>query len=206
MPRNLISTQVAKGSTDLHLAWLDSQGAACGQGCSTSAVHCVRKGAPSSAKELFQAYMAKPANAPLLDSLQNGRGAVVFAGASDVDEQVTMGALAWPKACVVIAAGRGSEPTRLTERVRAELRWSGNERQPHARPEMELRPWLSLEPVTSRCVVHVTDDVFACGTDLVIASFARDFVGQGLRLKLVVSASTRPSIDVMLREIGPVAA
>ena len=73
---------VAKGSTDLHLAWLDSQGAACGQGCSTSAVHCVRKGAPSSAKELFQAYVAKPANAPLLDSLQNGRGAVVFAGAS----------------------------------------------------------------------------------------------------------------------------
>ena len=27
-------------------------------------------------------FMAKPANAPLLDSLQNGRGAVVFAGAS----------------------------------------------------------------------------------------------------------------------------
>ena len=131
---------------------------------------------------------------------------VVFAGAGDVDDQVTMCGLAWPKACVVIAAGRGSEPTRLTERVRAELRWSGNERQPHARPEMELRPWLSLEPVTSSCVLHVTDDVFACGTDLVIASFARDFVGQGLRLKLVASATTRPSINVMLREIGPVAA
>ena len=72
---------VAKGSTDLHLAWLDSQGAACGQGCSTSAVHCVRKGAPSSAKELFRSFITKPANAALLDSLQNGRGAVVFAGA-----------------------------------------------------------------------------------------------------------------------------
>ena len=64
------------------MAWLDSQGAACQSGCSTSAVHCVRKGAPSSAKELFRAYMAKPANSKLLDSLQNGRGAVVFAGAS----------------------------------------------------------------------------------------------------------------------------
>ena len=73
---------VAKGSTDLHLAWLDSRGAACATGCSTSAVHCVRKGAPSSAKELFRSFIAKPANAPLLDSLQNGRGAVVFAGAS----------------------------------------------------------------------------------------------------------------------------
>ena len=73
---------VAKGSTDLHLAWLDAQGAASAPGSSTSAVHCVRKGAPSSAKELFRSYMAKPANAPLLDSLQNGRGAVVFAGAS----------------------------------------------------------------------------------------------------------------------------
>ena len=82
MPRNLISTQVAKGSTDLHLAWLDSQGAACGQGCSTSAVHCVRKGAPSSAKELFQSYVTKPANASLLDALSHKKGAVVFAGAS----------------------------------------------------------------------------------------------------------------------------
>ena len=73
---------VAKGSTDLHLAWLDANGAASAPGSSTSAVHCVRKGAPSSAKELFQAYMAKPANSALLDSLQNGRGTVVFAGAS----------------------------------------------------------------------------------------------------------------------------
>ena len=45
-------------------------------------MHCVRKGAPSSAKELFRSYLAKPANAPLLDALSHKKGAVVFAGAS----------------------------------------------------------------------------------------------------------------------------
>jgi hypothetical protein len=73
---------VAKGSTDLHLAWLDAGGAAVAPGCSTSAVHCLRKGATSSARDLFLAFMARPANAALTEAFSQGRGAVVFAGAS----------------------------------------------------------------------------------------------------------------------------
>ena len=72
---------VAKGSTDLHLTWLDASGAA-DTGCATSAVHCLRKGATSSAKELFLAFMARPANSALTEAFETGRGAVVFAGAS----------------------------------------------------------------------------------------------------------------------------
>ena len=73
---------VAKGSTDLHLAWLDARGAACAPGCSTSAVHCVRKGAPSSAKELFPILHGKAGERAAARFTAERKGAVVFAGAS----------------------------------------------------------------------------------------------------------------------------
>lgn len=127
---------------------------------------------------------------------------VVFAGSGDGDDDVIMGGVAWPKACAVIAAGSDSDPASLTARVRAELRWSGNERQRHALPEMQLRPWLALEPAASTCVVHVTDDAFACGTDLVVECFARDPDARGLRLRLITTPSARPSIEALLEDAG----
>ena len=57
-------------------------GAASALGRSTSSVHCVRKGAPSSAKELFRSYLAKPANAPLLDAPSHNKGAPSLGGKS----------------------------------------------------------------------------------------------------------------------------
>ena len=73
---------VAKGSTDLHMAWLDSSGVASAEGCATSAVHKPKKTDPSSAKEIFDEFVARPANASLAAACQQGACALIFAGAS----------------------------------------------------------------------------------------------------------------------------
>lgn len=74
---------VAKGSTDLHLAYLDAErGIASAAGCVASQMHQPSKTEPSRAIELFDEYVARDANAPLRAACAAGTCAIVLAGAS----------------------------------------------------------------------------------------------------------------------------
>jgi len=77
------SSQVAKGSTDLHLAWLDAErGLATAAGCVASQIHQPSKAEPSRAAALLDEFVARAANSPLREACAAGSCAVVLAGAS----------------------------------------------------------------------------------------------------------------------------
>jgi hypothetical protein len=73
---------LAKGSTDLHLGWADAEGVAAADEARISAVHCPSADAPSRAREIFEEYVAREANAPLRAAWAAGGVAIVFAGSS----------------------------------------------------------------------------------------------------------------------------
>ncbi len=116
---------------------------------------------------------------------------VVFSDAQQREDELRLAGLEWPAACAVIAAGCDGSAPELVDRVRGELRWAGTERPQHALSYGELRPWLTLEPVAPSCLVHVSRDPFACGTDLVIEAFAQRFAGSGMRLRIVLEDAPR---------------
>ena len=120
---------------------------------------------------------------------------VVFAAAPERADIVSSAGLEWPRACAVLAARCDSTTQDLLARVRAEFRWAGHERQPGAEPEAALRPWLELPASAPRCFVHFSDDVFACGTDLVVSTFVTEFADQQLRLRLVVSGIPEEELE-----------
>jgi len=74
---------VAKGSTDIHLAWLSAtRGVATAAGTASSEVHQLEKSAPSDARTIFLKFMSAPVNAELAQAAQAGTCAVAFAGSS----------------------------------------------------------------------------------------------------------------------------
>jgi len=123
---------------------------------------------------------------------------VVFAAANERRDAARAASLAWPKACAVIEARSDIGSGELVDRVLAELRWAGIERQPHACSEGSLRPWLGLEATAPTCFLHVARDAYACGTDLVVECFARHFAGCGMRLRLVMPTASPATIHELL--------
>lgn len=74
---------IAKGSTDMHLAWMDAAGQiASGPGNTVSSVHCESANQPSTAKQIFLAFMEDARNKDLLSAAISGNLAIVLAGAS----------------------------------------------------------------------------------------------------------------------------
>ena len=142
---------------------------------------------------LAAAEVAVVATAPL----------VVFAAAPIREDVVRMAGLQWSRACAILTARCETTTTDLLNRVRAEFRWAGHERQADAQPEAKLRPWLELESAKHRCFVHASNDVFACGTDLVVSTFARDFADRGLRLRLVLSGISAEEREALVELAGP---
>lgn len=118
---------------------------------------------------------AVAATAPLL----------VFAAASERDDQVQLAGLEWRQACRVLAVRDGTTAGELLERVRAELRWSGNEHPVHGLDAAELAPWLALPNYRGGGpIVHVGGPDPADGTDLVLAAWRAHFAAVPLRLVL----------------------
>ena len=74
---------IAKGSTDLHFAWLDMEGGIAGlAGQAASLVHRRTKNAPSDARALFDEFMHRGCNRALRAACAASRCAVAFAGSS----------------------------------------------------------------------------------------------------------------------------
>ncbi|MCC7399766.1 MAG: glycosyltransferase [Planctomycetes bacterium] len=134
---------------------------------------------------------AVAATAPLL----------VFAAASERDDQVQLAGFEWRQACRVLAVREGTTAGELLERVRAELRWSGQEQPPHALDAAELAPWLALPGYGGGGpIVHVGGDDFAAGTDLVIAAWRAHFAAVPLRL--VLPDADAEQVAHVLQQLG----
>jgi glycosyltransferase involved in cell wall biosynthesis len=131
---------------------------------------------------------------------------VVFADPVERDDAVRLAGLEWPKASAVVVARCGMSAPELMDRVRGELRWAGSERQRHGCSEGELRSWIALGEGRASSVVHVADDPFACGTDLVVTTFAQHFADRGLRLRLVLPGVQQSAIAELRALAGDAAA
>jgi len=129
----------------------------------------------------------------------------IFCESSERDDVRQLAGLEWPDAAAVIATASDSTAPELLDRVRGELRWAGIEHPPHSLDIAELRPWLDLPAArTATTFVHVANDPFADGTDLVIRAFvkeARDneWEANGLRLRIVLPGVTATAL-ASLRE------
>lgn len=130
---------------------------------------------------------------------------VTFAPAAERADAARLAGLAWPQACAVIPAGRDLATDDLIARVQAALRWAGVAAPAFGLPEPVLRPWLALPAATPTCVVHVADDVFACGSDLVVEGFAAAFADRGLRLRLVLPHASDATVRDLLACAGEAA-
>lgn len=73
---------VAKGSTDLHLAWLDAAGVPAANSCRSSAVHRSSKESPSNAAAQFTQFINRRDNSSLAAACSAGRCAIIYAGAA----------------------------------------------------------------------------------------------------------------------------
>ena len=115
---------VAKGSTDVHLAWLSAaRGVATASGCAVSAVHRPQKADPSCARAIFEEFVARPANAELAAAAHTGKCAIVFAGYSmyDIGEEfAARGNYFRPLAPAELAAADAAEFERFVG-----LEWCG---------------------------------------------------------------------------------
>ena len=116
---------------------------------------------------------------------------MVFCSVQQRSDTQALVALEWPHACAVMRARSHVGARELLDRVRGELRWAGSENPPHALEENDLQPWLQL-PLTraGNTLVHVANDCFASGTDLVVAAFVQRFAGQGMSLRLILPNAT----------------
>jgi len=71
---------IAKGSTDLHLAWLSTSGRSKSDGAALSAVHKAGANEPSRAIDLFSGFVQLAVNSPCVDAARCGACALIFAG------------------------------------------------------------------------------------------------------------------------------
>lgn len=132
---------------------------------------------------------------------------LVFAPASARTDAVLEAGLAWPRAAAVLPARDGTAAPELLERVRAELRWAGEERPPHSLDERELAPWLALPPAPAGGpVVCLADDAGDDGVDLAIAAWREHFAALGVRMRIVVADGGAAARERVLAALGPHAA
>lgn len=130
---------------------------------------------------------------------------VVFAERDRIDAALRLAGLEWPRACVVLPAHESLSTVELLGRVRADLRWAGVDRTPHALDEHELRPWLAMPPAPSTgCILHVGSADPTDGTDLVIAAWRACIAASGLRLRLVMPDTADESLCRVESELSQV--
>lgn len=127
---------------------------------------------------------------------------VTFARPDQQADAARLAGLAWPSACAVIPARCDLTTEELLANVKAALRWSGTEDPARGVSEQAARPWLSLGPTTRASCVHVADDVFACGSDLVVRCFSEEFAGRGQRLRLVLPHASDAAVADLLELAG----
>ena len=130
---------------------------------------------------------------------------LVFAPESEIADAQRLAGLEWPRACAVVAAGCSTSSEDLISRVRGELRWAGTENPRHALSEWQLRSWIDL-PFTSvaeSLIVHVAEDSFAGGTDLMVAAFVQRLAPSGRRLRLVLPTASPATLASLRSELGP---
>lgn len=143
---------------------------------------------------------------------------MVFCPANMHADASRLAGLEWPDAAAVMVAKLSGTAAELLDRLRGELRWAGIEHPSHSLSERELAGWLQLsasrEPKT---LVHVANDPFADGTDLVIDTFAQRYADSGLRLRLILpraadgmistlrerAGQAAPLVDVITADFGP---
>ena len=125
---------------------------------------------------------------------------LVFCGADHQRDVCQLVGFEWSDACAVMAAGANAAPLELLDRLRGELRWAGTEDPVHALSESELRGWLQLPTErVAKAFVHVSNEAFADGSDLVVETFAQHFAESGLRLRLILPSMTESAV-AMLRD------
>ena len=147
---------------------------------------------PSAEVDLIQSAVSESvsATAPVL----------VFCGAEQQGDVGQLVGFEWSDACAVMVAEANAAPLELLDRLRGELRWAGTESPAHALSESELRGWLELPTKReAKAFVHVSNDAFADGSDLVVEAFAQHFAESGLRLRLILPRMTASAV-AMLRD------
>lgn len=126
---------------------------------------------------------------------------VVFAPEEGLADAMRLAGLEWPRAAALLAGREGCTPGELLDRVRAELRWAGVGKVPHALPLHELEPWLALPPSgPNGAIVHVgagPED----GTELVVEAWLRHCAGQGRGLRLVVGAADDGTVATLCKMV-----
>ncbi|MFT7534056.1 MAG: hypothetical protein ACI85K_000001, partial [Hyphomicrobiaceae bacterium] len=114
--------------------------------------------------------------------------------------------LEWPDAAAVMVAKLHVTAPELLGRLRGELRWAGTENPPHSLSESELRGWLQLPAAREpKSFVHVANDPFADGTDLVVDTFTQRFADSGLRLRLVLPRAAEGTLTMLRERAGQAA-
>ncbi|MFT4512165.1 MAG: glycosyltransferase involved in cell wall biosynthesis [Planctomycetota bacterium] len=131
---------------------------------------------------------------------------VTFCSVSGYQDTLRMAGLEWPDAAAVMVAKLHVTAPELLDRVRGELRWAGTENPPHSLSEGELHRWLQL-PVARepRTFVHVANDPFADGTDLVLDTFVQRFAESGLRLRLILPRAAHGTLTMLRERAGQAA-
>lgn len=129
----------------------------------------------------------------------------VFCGMAEREDVRQLAGLEWPEAAAVIATNPDSDASELLDRLGGELRWAGVENPPHALANTEMDAWLELPAMrTPTTFVHVADDPFTDGTELVIRAFTKgacdgQWEASGLRLRVVLPCVTATAL-ASLRE------
>lgn len=122
---------------------------------------------------------------------------VVFAPSASRADAVREAGLAWPRAAVVMSATDGVKSSELLDRVRAEIRWAGDEHPEHALDEREVAPWLALPPLPANGpLVVVGDGEFGSGMDLAITTWRDHLAAQGRTLRLVLTGTVDSAATV----------
>lgn len=131
---------------------------------------------------------------------------VAFCPANVHADTQRLAALEWPDAAAVMVAKLHVTAPELLGRLRGELRWAGTENPPHSLSESELRGWLQLPAAREpKSFVHVANDPFADGTDLVVDTFTQRFADSGLRLRLVLPRAADGTLTMLRERAGQAA-
>ena len=126
----------------------------------------------------------------------------IFCAGDAREDTKRLAALEWPEAAAVVAPATDTTAAELLDRARGELRWAGIQNPPHSLTESELRGWRSLPLASTKAAfVHVCDEFFADGTDLVVRAFLKQHRDSGARLRLVMPGVTATMLKT-LRELA----
>lgn len=127
---------------------------------------------------------------------------VVFAEPARRDDAVRLAALEWARAAIVLPAREHVTAADLFERVRAELRWAGCEQPLHGLEERDLASWLSLPlPSGDGPILHVGSGDLACGTELVVDCWLREFAAVGRALSLVLPDAGNEVVELLQQRL-----